>query len=44
MANKVLLIEDNVIISRSIEQKLKDENYEVKSVFNGEDAIEQFTK
>lgn len=44
MANKVLLIEDNVIISRSIEQKLKDENYEVKSVFNGEDAIDQFTK
>ncbi len=44
MTNKVLLIEDNVIISRSIEQKLKDENYEVKSVFNGEDAIEQFSK
>jgi len=44
MANKVLLIEDNVIISKSIEQKLKDEMYDVKSVFNGEDGIAQFSK
>lgn len=44
MPQKVLLIEDNVIISKSIEQKLKSELYEVKSVFNGEDAINQFDK
>jgi DNA-binding response OmpR family regulator len=44
MPNKVLLIEDNVIISKSIEQKLKSELYEVKSVFNGEDAISQYDK
>ena len=43
MANKILLIEDNVLISKSIEQKLKDEMYHVKSVFNGEDAIKQFS-
>lgn len=44
MASKILLIEDNVLISKSIEQKLKDEMYNVKAVFNGEDAIEQFSK
>ncbi|MCD4826331.1 MAG: response regulator transcription factor [Acholeplasmataceae bacterium] len=44
MASKILLIEDNVLISKSIEQKLKDENYHVKAVFNGEDAIDQFSK
>ena len=44
MPQKVLLIEDNVIISKSIEQKLKSELYEVKSVFNGQDAIDQYDK
>ena len=44
MANKVLLIEDNVIISKSIEQKLKEEMYDVKSVFNGEDAVHEVNK
>ena len=44
MAYKVLLIEDNVLISKSIEQKLKEEMYDVKSVFNGEDAVMQFSK
>jgi two-component system, OmpR family, response regulator VicR len=44
MASKILLIEDNVLISKSIEQKLKDEMYNVKAVFNGQDAIEQFSK
>jgi DNA-binding response OmpR family regulator len=44
MASKILLIEDNVIISKSIEQKLKDEMYNVKAVFNGQDAIDQFSK
>ncbi|BCR35800.1 response regulator transcription factor [Mariniplasma anaerobium] len=44
MASKILLIEDNVLISKSIEQKLKDEMYNVKAVFNGQDAIDQFSK
>jgi DNA-binding response OmpR family regulator len=44
MASKILLIEDNVLISKSIEQKLKDEMYHVKAVFNGQDAVDQFSK
>ena len=39
---KILIVEDNVLISRSIESKLKEEMFEVKAVFNGEDAINQF--
>lgn len=42
MGQKILLVEDNVIISRSLEKKLKEEMFEVKPVFNGEDAIKQF--
>ena len=42
MGQKVLLVEDNMIISRSLETKLKEEMFEVKPVFNGEDAIKQF--
>ncbi len=42
MGQKILLVEDNVIISRSLETKLKEEMFEVKPVFNGEDAIKQF--
>ncbi|PKK92617.1 MAG: hypothetical protein CVV61_08815, partial [Tenericutes bacterium HGW-Tenericutes-6] len=42
MGQKVLLVEDNIIISRSLETKLKEEMFEVKPVFNGEDAIKQF--
>lgn len=44
MIYKVLLIEDNILISKSIEQKLKEEKYDVKSVFDGEEAIAQFSK
>ncbi len=39
---KILIVEDNVLISRSIESKLKEEMFEVKAVFNGEDATNQF--
>jgi two-component system, OmpR family, response regulator VicR len=39
---KILIVEDNVLISRSIESKLKEEMFEVKAVFNGEEAINQF--
>ena len=39
---KILIVEDNVLISRSIESKLKEEMFEVKAVFNGEDAVNQF--
>ncbi|MCR3906427.1 MAG: response regulator transcription factor [Tenericutes bacterium] len=42
MGQKILLVEDNVLISRSIETKLKEENFDVKAVFNGEDAINNF--
>jgi len=42
MGQRILLVEDNVIISRSLEKKLKEEMFEVKPVFNGEDAIKQF--
>jgi DNA-binding response OmpR family regulator len=42
MSHKILIVEDNVMISRSIESKLKDEMFEVKAVFNGEEAIKQF--
>lgn len=44
MNQKILLVEDNVLISRSIESKLKEEMFEVKPVFNGEDAIHQFNQ
>ena len=39
---KILIVEDNVLISRSIESKLKEEMFEVKAVFNGEEAVNQF--
>lgn len=42
MAQKILIVEDNVLISRSIESKLKEEMFEVKAVFDGEEAIRQF--
>ncbi len=42
MSHKILIVEDNVMINRSIESKLKEEMFEVKAVFNGEDAIKQF--
>ena len=42
MGQKILIVEDNVLISRSIESKLKEEMFEVKSVFDGEEAIKQF--
>lgn len=42
MSHKILIVEDNVMINRSIESKLKEEMFEVKAVFNGEDAIRQF--
>lgn len=42
MGQKILLVEDNVLISRSIETKLKEENFDVKAVFNGEEAINTF--
>jgi two-component system, OmpR family, response regulator VicR len=42
MSHKILIVEDNVMISRSIESKLKEEMFEVKAVFNGEEAIKQF--
>ncbi len=42
MAQKILIVEDNVLISRSIESKLKEEMFEVKAVFDGEEAIKQF--
>ena len=44
MSQKILIVEDNVLISRSIETKLKEEMFEVKAVFNGEDAITQFNQ
>lgn len=44
MNQKILLVEDNVLISRSIESKLKEEMFDVKAVFNGEDAINQFNQ
>ncbi|HAX03077.1 MAG: DNA-binding response regulator [Tenericutes bacterium GWC2_34_14] len=42
MGQKILIVEDNVLISRSIESKLKEEMFEVKAVFDGEEAIKQF--
>lgn len=42
MSHKILVVEDNVMINRSIESKLKEEMFEVKAVFNGEEAIKQF--
>jgi len=42
MAQKILIVEDNVLISRSIESKLKEEMFDVKAVFDGEEAIKQF--
>ncbi len=42
MSKKILIVEDNILISKSIESKLKEEMFEVKSVFNGEEAINQF--
>lgn len=42
MAQKILIVEDNVLISRSIESKLKEEMFEVKVVFDGDEAIKQF--
>jgi DNA-binding response OmpR family regulator len=42
MSKKILIVEDNILISKSIESKLKEELFEVKSVFNGEEAINQF--
>ena len=42
MAQKILIVEDNVLISRSIESKLKEEMFEVKTTFDGEEAIKQF--
>ncbi len=42
MAQIILIVEDNVLISRSIESKLKEEMFDVKAVFDGEEAIKQF--
>ncbi|MDX9690931.1 MAG: response regulator transcription factor [Acholeplasmataceae bacterium] len=42
MNQKILIVEDNLLISKSIESKLKEEMFEVKAVYNGEDAINQF--
>lgn len=42
MAQKILIVEDNVLISRSIESKLKEEMFEVKATFDGEEAIKHF--
>lgn len=42
MSQKILIVEDNILVSRSIEAKLKEEMFEIKAVFNGEDAINQF--
>ena len=42
MVQKVLIVEDNLLISRSIESKLKEEMFDVKCVFDGEEAIKQF--
>ncbi len=42
VGQKILIVEDNKIISRSLETKLKEELFEVKAVFNGGDAITQF--
>jgi DNA-binding response OmpR family regulator len=44
MSKKVLIVEDNILISKSIESKLKEEMFEVKVVFNGEEAINQFNQ
>ncbi len=42
MNQKILIVEDNILISKSIESKLKEEMFDVKAVFNGEEAIKQF--
>jgi DNA-binding response OmpR family regulator len=42
MNQRILIVEDNLLISKSIESKLKEEMFEVKAVYNGEDAINQF--
>ena len=42
MKQKILIVEDNILISKSIETKLKEEMFETKAVFNGQDAIDQF--
>jgi len=42
MKQKILIVEDNVLISRSIETKLKEEMFDVKAVFNGEEAVQEF--
>ncbi len=42
MKQKILIVEDNTLISKSIETKLKEEMFDTKAVFNGQDAIDQF--
>jgi two-component system response regulator VicR len=44
MSKKILIVEDNILISKSIESKLKEEMFDVKVVFNGEEAINQFNQ
>lgn len=40
MKRTIVIAEDNEIINRVLEYRLKNDGYEVKVFFNGEDAIE----
>lgn len=42
--DRVLLVEDNKVVSRTIERKLMSHDYIVDCVFNAEDALIQFNK
>ena len=44
MGQKILIVEDNKLISRSLERKLKEEFFDVKAVFDGVEALKEFDK
>jgi DNA-binding response OmpR family regulator len=40
MSNKILLVEDDILLSESIEDLLEDEGYKVTTATNGENALD----
>lgn len=42
--DRILLVEDNKVVSRTIERKLMSHDFTVDCVFNAEDALVQFNK
>jgi len=41
VSNKILLVEDDMLLSESLEDLLEDEDYEVVSASNGEEALDK---